>query len=163
MPVLREILEVPQEPDIAFDAVADFSSSAQWDPGVAAAERVGDGATAPDGVGAVYRLTVTFRGRASEMTYRTAEYRRPDLVVLEGIGPRIAATDTIEFSPIDGGGTRITYVADLRLIGPREGGGAFPRTCIRRDGHTRARRDESVVRRESRAPGMIMSEHRAPR
>lgn len=117
MSVLREIVEVSQEPEVAFDAVADFSSSAQWDPGVAAAERAGDGATSPSGVGAVYRLTVRFRGRASEMTYRTVEYRRPDRVVLEGIGPRIAATDTIEFSPVDGGGTRITYVADLRLTG----------------------------------------------
>ena len=115
--MLRYILEIPQEPDIAFDAVADFSSSAQWDPGVEAAERVADGATAPTDVGAVYRLTVTFRGRASEMTYRTADYRRPYRVVFEGIGPRIEATDTIEFSPIDGGGTRITYVADLRLRG----------------------------------------------
>lgn len=117
MSVLREIVEVSQEPEVAFDAVADFSSSAQWDPGVVAAERVGDGETAPSGVGAVYRLTVTFRGRASEMTYRTTEYRRPDRVVLEGVGPRIAATDTIEFASIDGGGTRITYVADLRLTG----------------------------------------------
>jgi carbon monoxide dehydrogenase subunit G len=117
MSVLREIVEVSQEPEVAFDAVADFSSSAQWDPGVAAAERVGDGAPAPSGVGAVYRLTVTFRGKASEMTYRTVEYRRPDRVVLEGIGPRIAATDTIEFARIDGGGTLITYVAELRLTG----------------------------------------------
>ena len=117
MSVLREIIEVSQEPEEAFDAVADFSSSAQWDPGVAAAERVADGQTAPSGVGAVYRLTVTFRSRSSDMTYRTTEYRRPDRVVLEGVGPKIAATDTIEFARIDGGGTRITYVADLRLTG----------------------------------------------
>ncbi len=52
------------------------------------------------------------------MSTRTTEYRRPDRVVLEGVGPRIAATDTIEFASIDGGGgTRITYVADLRLTG----------------------------------------------
>jgi len=62
MPVLREILEVPQGPEVVFDAVADFSNSARWDPGVVAAERVGDGATAPSGVGAVYRLTVTSGG-----------------------------------------------------------------------------------------------------
>jgi carbon monoxide dehydrogenase subunit G len=117
MSVLREIIEVSQEPEVVFDAVADFSSSAEWDPGVAAAERVNDGETAPSGVGALYRLTVTFRGRASEMTYRTTEYRRPDRVVLEGVGPKIVASDTIEFARIEGGGTRITYVADLRLRG----------------------------------------------
>ncbi len=71
MSVLREIIEVSQAPEVAFDAVEDFSSSAEWDPGVAAAERVGDGEAAPSGVGAVYRLVgavyrlmVTFRGRA---------------------------------------------------------------------------------------------------
>lgn len=125
MSVLREVIEVSQKPKVAFDAVADFSSSAQWDPGVVDAERVGDGEVAPSGVGAVYRLTVTFRGSASEMTYRTVEYRRPDRVVLEGIGPRIAATDTIEFDRIDGGGTRITYVADLRLTGLAKVAGPF--------------------------------------
>lgn len=117
MPVVSEIIDVSQEPEVAFDAVADFSTSAQWDPGVVAAERIGEGETTPSGPGAAYRLTVTFRGRSSEMTYRTTEFRRPDLVVLEGVGPRIVATDTITFAPIDGGGTRITYVADLRLTG----------------------------------------------
>ena len=117
MSVLREIVDVSQEPEVVFDEVADFSNSAQWDPGVVAAKRVSDGESAPNGVGAVYRLTVTFRGRASEMTYRTVVYRRPDRVVLEGVGPRITATDTIEFARVDGGGTRITYVADLRLTG----------------------------------------------
>ena len=117
MPVLREILEVPSGARRRIRRRGRLLQLGAWDPGVAAAERVGDGTTVPSGVGAVYRLTVTFRGRASEMTYRTAEYRRPDRVVLEGIGRRIAATDTIEFSPIDGGGTRITYVADLRLTG----------------------------------------------
>ena len=125
MSVLRESVEVSQEPEVAFDAVADFSSSAQWDPGVVAAERVSNGATAPSGVGAVYQLTVTFRGKASEMTYRTAEYHRPYRVVLEGIGPKIVATDTIEFSRIEGGGTRITYAADLRLTGLAKVAGPF--------------------------------------
>jgi carbon monoxide dehydrogenase subunit G len=117
MTVLREVVQVRQEPEAAFDAVADFANASQWDPGVVAAERVGEGDPAPNGVGAEYRLTVTFRGTESEMTYRTTVYRRPDRIVLEGVGPRIAATDTIAFAPVDGGGTRITYVADLRLTG----------------------------------------------
>jgi carbon monoxide dehydrogenase subunit G len=117
MPVLRESIEVSQPPREAFDAVADFSSSARWDPGVVSAERVRDGRDSPVGVGAEYRVTVTFRGRESQMTYRTTRYDPPSAVVLEGTGPRIAAVDTIRFEPLDSGGTRIDYVADLRLTG----------------------------------------------
>lgn len=117
MPELREIIQVSQPAGEAFDAVADFSSSALWDPGVVTAERVCAGAPTPSGVGAEYLLTVRFRGRESEMTYRTTQYERPRRVVFQGIGTRIAATDTIEFEPLDEGGTRITYVADLRLTG----------------------------------------------
>ena len=82
-----------------------------------AAERIRAGAPTPSGVGAEYLLKVRFRGRDSEMTYRTTEYERPGHVVFRGIGPRIAAIDTIEFEPLNDGGTRITYVADLRLTG----------------------------------------------
>ena len=116
MAVLLRVIEVKQGPEEAFDAVADFSSSAAWDPGVIAATRTREGAGAPVGIGAEYLLKVSFRGRESEMVYRTTGYERPNLVVLEGVGPRIAAVDTIRFEQIDGG-TRVTYVADLRLIG----------------------------------------------
>lgn len=116
MAILRKTIDVPLDPERAFELIADFSTSAEWDPGVVSAERVREGAPEPSGVGAEYRLTVTFRGRESDMVYRTTEYRRPTRVVFEGEGPRIAATDTIGFEPA-ASGTRIIYVADLRLTG----------------------------------------------
>ncbi len=51
------------------------------------------------------------------MTYTTTAYEPRRLVVLEGVGPKIRATDTIELEPLATGGTRITYTADLRLSG----------------------------------------------
>lgn len=117
MTVLREVIEVAPEPGPVFDAVADFSSSADWDPGVLVARRIRGGSPVPEGVGAQYDLTVTFRGRSSEMRYTTTRYERPSVVVLEGVGPRIAAVDTIEVEPSPKGGARITYTADLRLTG----------------------------------------------
>jgi carbon monoxide dehydrogenase subunit G len=132
MPVLREIIEVDVPVDTAFAAVADFSTSERWDPGVAKARRVKPGAGVDAGLGAEYALTVTFRGNASDMTYTTTAYDAPRRVVLEGVGPRIKAIDTIEFEPTDSGGTRIMYTADLRLIGAAKIaapflGGAFER------------------------------------
>ena len=117
MTLLHETIEVERSVDEAFAAVADFSTSAVWDPGVASAARVREGSPAPAGVGAEYLLTVVFRGRSSDMRYRTTRYDAPSIVVLEGKGPRIAATDTIRFEAGPDGGTRIDYVADLRLTG----------------------------------------------
>ena len=117
MTVLHEEIEIAQPPEVAFDAVADFSSAQGWDPGVVSAERVEEGRGDPSGVGARYRLVVSFRGSRSEMTYVTTEYDRPTRVVLEGDGPRLTARDTIGFEPTAAGGTRIRYEADLRLKG----------------------------------------------
>jgi hypothetical protein len=114
--VLREVIEVSGPAADAFDAVADFSSSERWDPGVVRAERVRDGSGDPSGVGAKYLVRVRFRGSEQDMTYVTTEYWRPHRVVLRGEGPRVKAVDTIEFAPVPGG-TRITYEADLRLTG----------------------------------------------
>jgi carbon monoxide dehydrogenase subunit G len=116
--LLREVIEVAPGVEEAFDAVADFSNSASWDPGVLSARRVDDGSPTALGVGAIYDLTVTFRGRSSRMRYTTTRYERPRVIVLEGVGPKIAATDTISFEPSRAGGTTITYTADLRLTGP---------------------------------------------
>lgn len=115
--VIHETIEIERTPEQAFEAVADFSNAEEWDPGVISAERVREGAGAPSGVGARYRLIVSFRGRRSEMTYVTTEYVPPRRVVLEGDGPRITAKDTIEFEATPDGGTRIDYEADLRLRG----------------------------------------------
>ena len=116
MAVLREVIEVSGPAADAFDAVADFSSSERWDPGVVRAERVRDGSGDPSGVGAEYLVRVRFRGSEQDMTYVTTEYWRPHRVVLRGDGPRVKAVDTIEFAAVPGG-TRITYEADLRLTG----------------------------------------------
>lgn len=135
MTVLREIIEVAVPTDEAFEAVADFSSSEQWDPGVAKARRVKAGADAPSGVGAEYALTVTFRGRSSEMTYTTTAYEAPRRVVLEGVGAKITAIDTIELEPTTSGGTRITYTADLRLIGAAKVAAPFLGRALDEMGH----------------------------
>ena len=112
---VREIIEVTASPNDAFDYVADFANSAEWDPGVESAERVGSG---PIGVGSEYRLVVTFRKTRLPMTYRCTEYESPRRVVLEGEGSTIHALDEIVVEPSpSGSGSRITYTADLSMKG----------------------------------------------
>ncbi len=118
MPVLRESIEVDHPIEVAFDAVADFANAEAWDPGVVRSRLVHEGADVPVGVGAAYDVRVTFRGSASDMRYRTTVHDRPWKVVLEGLGPRVRAVDTIEFEPLGDARTRIRYTAELRLTGP---------------------------------------------
>ncbi len=117
MTVLHETIEVDLSPSEAFEAVADFANADVWDPGVVRSELVRPGDPPPTGSGAEYRLTVSFRGRDSEMSYRTVRYDPPGRIVLVGEGQHIMATDTIRFEALEGPRTRIVYTAELRLKG----------------------------------------------
>lgn len=113
MTMLRERIETSLPIEETFEYVADFANSAEWDPGVETAERIGDG---PVGVGARYRLGVRMGGRVAPMEYRIVVFDAPSRVVLEGAGSNVTAVDDIRFEP-RGTGTRIDYRADIRLGG----------------------------------------------
>lgn len=140
MPTLRERIETSLPVDQAFAFVADFANAQHWDPGVASSERIDDG---PLAVGARYRLGVRMGGRVAPMEYRIATLESPHRVVLEGAGSGVAAVDDIRFEATPTG-TRIDYVADIRLTGLLQlatpfAGGAFRRIARdARDGMQRA-------------------------
>jgi carbon monoxide dehydrogenase subunit G len=125
---LHETIETTLPIDDAFAFVADFANAAQWDPGVAASERLDTG---PLGLGGSYRLGVRIGGRVAPMVYRITTYEPTARVVLTGSGPNVDAIDEIRFTPTDHG-THIDYVADIRLRGWMRllapfAGGAFDR------------------------------------
>ena len=113
MVVLREELEVDEPLEDAFAFVGDFANSAIWDPGVAESRNVTGG---PVGVGTSYDLTVVFGDRRLPMTYEVTVFDPPHRVVLRGKGATVDAVDDIRFEPT-ARGTRIRYMADLRLKG----------------------------------------------
>ena len=113
MAVLRERIDTALGIEDAFAFVADFANAAQWDPGVATSERVGDG---PVRVGARYRLGVRLGGRVAPMDYTITVLEAPRRVVLTGEGSGVAAVDDIVFERA-GTGTMIRYTADIRLRG----------------------------------------------
>ncbi len=110
---LHESLETTLAPDRAFPFIADFANSARWDPGVAWAEGLTDG---PTRVGSAYRLGVRMGSRVTPMEYRITTLEPGRRVVLEGMGSGVEATDDIRFDP-SATGTRVTYMADIRLRG----------------------------------------------
>lgn len=110
---LNERIDTTLPIEEAFDYVADFANSQEWDPGVERAERLGSG---PIGVGTRYRLAVRIGSRVAPMEYETTVFERPQRVVLVGSGSGVSAVDEIRFEPA-GSGTRIDYTADIRLGG----------------------------------------------
>jgi hypothetical protein len=109
----RASIETSWTPDKAFAYLSDFSTSAEWDPGVVEAERVGTRAV---GEGTEFRLVAEFLGRKTPLTYRIVEYDRPRCVTLVGENATVVSRDRITFETI-ATGTCVTYDADLRLKG----------------------------------------------
>ena len=113
MAVLREHIDTALDLNDAFEFVADFANAAQWDPGVATSESLDDGVVR---VGARYLLGIRMGSRVAPMTYTITHLEAPRRVVLAGEGSGVSATDDISFEATTSG-TRISYVADIRLRG----------------------------------------------
>ena len=113
MTVLREQITTSLPIGEAFEFVADFANSEAWDPGVAASRRLDGG---PLGTGARFGLDVVMRGRTAPMEYRITTFEPPHRVILSGEGSGVRAIDDIRFEAT-ATGTRIDYLADIRLQG----------------------------------------------
>lgn len=109
----RASIETRWTPRQAFIYLSDFSTSAEWDPGVVEAECVGAG---PVREGTEFHLVAEFLGRKNALTYRVVEYEPPKAVTFVGENASVVSRDRIIFEPL-ATGTRVTYDADLRLKG----------------------------------------------
>lgn len=110
----RATIDTPRPPEAVFAYLSDFSTTAEWDPGVLEAERIGE---LPVRMGTEFRLVASFLGRKSALTYRIIEFDPPKAVTLHGENSTVVSLDRIILEPHDGG-TRLTYSADLALKGP---------------------------------------------
>ena len=90
-------------PDEVFDYLANFSSVAEWDPGVKQAVPINAGGLRR---GARFKVVARFLGRDVPLVYRTVELDRPHRVVLEAENETLISRDTIDFSGRPDGGTR---------------------------------------------------------
>jgi carbon monoxide dehydrogenase subunit G len=137
---LNERIETALPLDEAFAFVADFANSKDWDPGVTTSERIDPG---PVAVGARYRLGVRMGSGVAAMEYTITVLEPLRRVVLAGEGSGVSAVDDIRFEATPNG-TRIDYMADIRLRGVKRlaapfAGGAFAKFARQaRDGMQRA-------------------------
>ena len=98
-----------------FDYLAEFSHSAQWDPGVVEAQRLTE---APIALGTRFRVVASFLGKGIPLEYEVTAYEPARRVELTAESAIIRSVDEITFAAT-ATGTNVTYEADLR------GRGAF--------------------------------------
>jgi carbon monoxide dehydrogenase subunit G len=97
----------------AFAYMADLSNFAEWDPGVDHAEQVqGDG----PGIDAAFDVAVKAIRRSLTLRYQITDYDPPDKVVARAESRLLTSLDTITVRG-DGGGSVVTYDAELKLNG----------------------------------------------
>jgi hypothetical protein len=116
-------VDVPIDITEAFDFLAKFSTTEQWDPGVSEAEML---TPEPVGLGSQFRVVAGFAGRKVPLTYEVTDFDRPHTVTVRAENSSTISEDTITFTPASGGGDSggrddphltVRYHADLRLKG----------------------------------------------
>jgi carbon monoxide dehydrogenase subunit G len=112
---------VERSPADTFAYLADFSNAEAWDPGTVTCRRLDDG---PLGVGSSFANVSEFRGRRTELAYRIIRHEPMSRLTFEGVNKTVTSTDDMRFEPA-GGGTRITYHAQLRFKGLARLAGPF--------------------------------------
>jgi hypothetical protein len=108
-------IDLPVSVEEAFDYLADFSRTAEWDPGVVEAARL-----TPDtpALGSRFRVVVAFLGRRFPLEYAITAFERPHRLVLEGGDDALRSFDEMRFESRRGG-SRVHYDARLELTGLR--------------------------------------------
>lgn len=113
MPKVSKSVVVPRPAEEVFEYLANFETTAEWDPGIISATRTSDG---PIGVGSTFDLVSDFRGRRIPVTYEITVYEPSSRFVIVGRTKQFTGTDDIRVSP-EGDGTRIDYTADFQMAG----------------------------------------------
>lgn len=110
---VRKEIRVARPLAEAFAYVADFSNSAEWDPGIPEARMITD---RPVRQGSEFEVVALFRGKRQRFHYVVTAFEAERRIVLRGEGEKARSVDEIKFEPA-GADTRIVYVADIRLRG----------------------------------------------
>ena len=104
---------IPRPPGEVFTYLADFTNTAEWDPGVVEATMTSDG---PVGFRSTFDLVTLFRGRRVPVSYEVTVYEPPSRVVLVGTNKNFTGTDDIGITP-EGDGTRVSWNANFQMKG----------------------------------------------
>lgn len=116
---ITEHLDVPTPPRVAFDAVADFTRTVEWDDSIVAGRRLDDG---EPGLGSRFEVQLALGARQVPLTYEITVYVPPTdstsgHLVLETEGRWHRGADDVLFHPTSEG-CRVEWRARFALRGP---------------------------------------------
>ena len=114
MATYRAAVDTAWDRDRAFAYLADFASISDWDPGVVSSKRLTDD---PLVLGARFEVVSSFLGRQIPLTYEVIEIDPPRRVLLRAATSTMTSLDEMTFDLRPGGGTIVTYDADLTMKG----------------------------------------------
>jgi carbon monoxide dehydrogenase subunit G len=109
----RTTIRTDRTPADAFAFMADLRNFEEWDPGVQRATQVDGSGGGPD---ATFDVVVDAPGGGLTLRYVTTEYDEPRRVVVRAESKMFTSLDRIDVEP-DGGGSVVTYEAELTLNG----------------------------------------------
>ncbi|RZT84211.1 polyketide cyclase/dehydrase/lipid transport protein [Pseudonocardia sediminis] len=110
--VSRTLTVRPALPTVV-EYLKDFARAEEWDPGTVTCVKITDG---PVGLGTEWRNTSEFRGKNTTLVYRLEDIA-DDRLVFVGRNKTATSTDTVTFTPLDDGGTSITYRSEVVFHG----------------------------------------------
>jgi len=113
MTSISRTFTVTPAPVAVIDYLKDFSNAEEWDPGTQTCTRVDSGPIAP---GARWHNVSKVAGISTELDY-TLDSLTADRIVFVGKNKTATSTDTITVAPRAGGGSEITYRADIEMNG----------------------------------------------
>ena len=116
MPRYVGTVRTPRDPAEVYEYLLHFDNVSEWDPSIVSAEQLGAGEPEP---GSRFRIRLKFLGSESFLDYELVEARRPGRLVFRAETDAVRSLDTIEVAATPGGGSELTYDADLELKGPR--------------------------------------------
>lgn len=107
-------VDSPRPAKEVFEHLADFTTIAQWDPGVASSTHTGG---TKGEVGCRFHVEQDTVGPNVGIDYAITEISHPRRVVLRGTNAWIVSIDVITVEPLPGG-CEVTYDATIKLKGP---------------------------------------------
>lgn len=107
-------IETDASPAAVFAHLEDFTNAADWDPGVAAAERLDDG---PIGVGSRFALDLLVAGRTQRWVYEVERHDPPHRVTFATRRDAAVGVDDVSVTAQADGGSRVTWDATFRFTG----------------------------------------------
>lgn len=106
--------DVETSPETVFAFLEDFTNAADWDPGVAAAERLDEG---PIGMGSRFGLDLLVAGRTQRWVYEVEAHEPTTSVTFATRTNRATGIDRVSIAPTGDGGSHVTWDAEFTFSG----------------------------------------------